>query len=371
MRIYVLSENLQKKLPIINRAISSRSQLPVLLNLLLEAKEGKLKISSTDLEVGIETKIPANIEEEGGITVPAKIFSELINSLPSEKITLQTKDNSIAVLSTKTKSSFQTISREEFPKLYEETGKEIIEIEKEALIKSFTKVVFAASLDTGRPALSGILVKRENDGLLLVATDGYRLSLNRYKIKFQDKEETLNKQLLIPARVIREIIFAKEQDGKVKIYISEKNNQVVFELEETVLVSRLIEAEFPVYEKIIPSNHTTRFIFDREEMQKAVKMSAIFARETANIVKFSVKNNKVTISANMPSVGENTVEVDVETTGDETEIAFNAKYILDVLTNIEEEQMVFEANGPLSPGVFKIKGDPSFLHIIMPIRVQN
>lgn len=370
MKVHLLTENLQKKLPFLNRAISTRSQLPILFNFLLETKNGKLRISSTDLEIGVQVEITANIEEEGEITVSAKVFSELISSLSSEKITLKTEGETLLVLTQKTKSTFQTISKEEFPNLYEEKGEKVISAGKKILDEDLVKVVFAASFDTGRPALSGVLIKKNEKEVVLVATDGYRLSL-KYNQSLLEKASTEKvEQLLIPARVIREALSIKDQTGKIEVFIAKKNNQIIFEYEEIILIGRLIEAEYPAYEKIIPESFTTKFVFDREEMQKAVKLCSIFARDSANIIKFLIKKDKVFVSANMPSVGENTTEVDIKLEGEENEIAFNAKYVLDLLANIEEEEMSFEMTGSLNPGVFKIKGDNSFLHLIMPIRVQ-
>lgn len=371
MKVFLLSENLQKKLPFVNHAVSLRSQLPILLNLLIEAKGGKIKISSTDLEIGIQVELPANVEEEGIITVPAKIFTELISSLPQEKVLLETKQGSLEVKTQKTKSSFQTIPGEEFPKLYQEKGEKIISLKKEELNKNFTKVVFAASTDTSRPALSGILIKKEENGFLLVATDGYRLSLKKQKETKNDNISDFKGHFLIPARAIKEILGLKDQEENIEIYVLNKNNQIFIEQTNIVLVGRLIDAEFPLYEKIIPQTFSTRFFIDKEELQKAVKMCAIFARETANIIKFLIKKDKLIVSANMPSVGENTVETDIKLEGDENEIAFNARYLLDFLTYINEENLVFEMTGSLNPGVFKIKDDSSFLHLIMPIRVQS
>lgn len=375
MKLHLLSENLQKKISLVNRGISSKSQLPSLLNFLIEAKEGKLYISSTDLEIGIQVEIPASIEETGGTTVPAKIFLEVINTLPPGKIALQTINNLLELKTAKIKSVFQTIPREEFPALYEEEGEEIAKIPKESLQKDFTKVIFAASTDTDRPALSGVLVKIDKDlsnKILLVATDGYRLSLKQIdKTIRTTSKEADKKPLLIPSRALRELVAIKDDDKEVAMYVAQKNNQVLFQSDTTLLVGRLIEAEFPDYEKIIPKESSTQFFFDREELQKAVKICSIFARETANIVRLSLKKDSLVVSANAPSVGENTAEVEGKLTGEESEIAFNAHYLLDLLGSIEENEMVLEMTGPLHPGVFKIKEDSSFLHLIMPIRVQE
>ncbi|RJQ38435.1 DNA polymerase III subunit beta [Candidatus Microgenomates bacterium] len=374
MKVHLLSENLQKKLVFLNKGVSTKSQLPVLLNLLIKTVNGKLQISSTDLEIGIQVEIPANIEIEGGITVPAKTFSELVNSLPQGKITLEKEGNVLTVSTLKIKSTFPTISEEEFPKLYEEKGEKLIILKKETLNKDFLSVIFAAASDMGRPALSGVLMKREEGGFSLVATDGYRLSLkeiNDKSLKKAEDKEDQEKTLLIPARIFREVISLKDDGEEVNVYVSYKNNQILFEQNETIMVGRLIDAEYPMYEKIIPSSFLTSITFDREEMQKAVKICSIFARETANIIKFTLKKDSIIVSANTPSVGDNKVEVEAKLTGEENEIAFNARYLLDILSNMDSEDIIFEMTGPLNSGVFKIKDDSSFLHLIMPIRVQN
>lgn len=376
MKIKMLAGDLQKNLPFIHHAISSRNQLPVLSNFLLETEENTIKISATDLEIGIQLIIPATVEETGGITIPAKIFSELIASLPQEEIILQTKGELLEVISKKTKSTFQTIAKEEFPALYKEKGERIVVFKKGALEDEFVKVAFAASLDSGRPALSAVLIKKDaeiENALFFVATDGYRLSLKRHAFDIK-KKDTWEKPLLIPARVIREVILAKQTEGgegEIELFVSGGNNQVLFSWKDALLVGRLIEGEFPNYEKIIPTDVATTVSFDKDELQKAVKTCSIFARETANIVRFSVKKNAIVVSANTPSVGENTVEVEAKVDGEENEIAFNARYLLELFSHIDKDDMTFEMTGPLNPGVFKIKDDDSFLHLIMPIRVQG
>lgn len=367
MKINVLVENLQKSLPFVFKAVSPRSHLPILQNFLLLAEKGKLLLSATDLEIGIQAEIPVNVEKEGSTTVSAKTLLELVNSLPAEKITIEEDGKNVKITSSKTKSTIQTTPQEEFPKLYEEKGEELLKLKQEDAQNLFSKVNFAASLDTGRPALSGILIKIDKDGILAVATDGYRLSVKQVNASTGAKEE---KKVLVPARIIREVLSVKKEED-MGVYVSPEKNQVLFDMDEAVIVGRLISAEYPTYQKIIPSSFSTRFIFDREEMQKAVKLCAIFARESSNVVRFAIGKDKIVVSANTPSVGENTVEVEAKITGEENEIAFNVRYLLDLLGNVDEEEMVMEMTGPLSPGVFKVNNDQSFLHIIMPIRIQQ
>ncbi|HEX8964993.1 MAG TPA: DNA polymerase III subunit beta [Patescibacteria group bacterium] len=364
MKVSVLTGNLQKKLSFVNHAISSRVQLPILSNFLLETREDSLVISATDLEIGIETIVPVQVEEKGSTTVPAKLFTELINALPEEKITLTVKEGSLTIQSKKTNSVLQTMSREEFPSLYEEKGERIIEINPEAFRHDLSMVAFAASIETTRPALSGVLIKKEDNSLLFVATDGYRLSLK--KDQSQGIVES-DKTILVPVRVIKEVLGLKE-NSSISLYVSSQSNQIIFEQDETVLVGRLIEAQYPTYQKIIPTDFSAKIAFDREELLKAVKTCSIFARETANIVTLSLQKEKIIVSAKTPSLGENTVEVEAKLEGEENEIAFNVRYLLDVLGNVSENELTFEMTGPLNPGVFKIANNDSFLHLIMPIR---
>ncbi len=369
MKVSILTSNLQNKLSFINHAVSQKSQIPILLNLLLETIDNKLKISSTDLEIGIEVFIQATIEEEGNVTIPAKTFIELINSISEESLILQTEGDKITILSKKTKSVFQTIKSDEFPKLYKEKGSKIATFNEEEMRKDFSLIIFSASQDTTRPALSGVLIKNEEDGFLLVATDGYRLSLKHHKAPGA-VVKTMN-TLIIPARVFREIMSIKEESSDIEVFASKESSQVIFNQGETLLVGRLIEGAFPNYEKIIPTDFSTQVFFDREEMQKAVKICSIFARDSANIIKFTLNKNQIIVSSQSPSIGENTVTIDALLKGEENEIAFNAHYLHDVLSGVEEKDMVFEMTGPLNPGVFKIKDDNSFLHLIMPVRVQG
>jgi len=370
MNVSVSSEELQKKLSFAIHAVSLRNQLPILLHVLLQTKNHMLKITTTDLEIGIETEINAEITTDGGVTVPAKVFLELINTLPIEKITLKTQDTTLEVIGSKSKSKLQGMNKDEFPALYEDRGKELANMKQEVLKKFFTRVYFAVSYDTTRPALSGVLMRGKDDKIILVATDGYRLSLQEYQGTLMEKQDELEKPILIQARVIKETFFLKD-NADIKIYIANKTNQVIFSQNSSNLVGRLIEAEYPKYEKILPSDFSTKVFFDREELHRAIKTSAIFARETANIIKLSLRKDKIIISSNAPSVGENIVEIEARLEGEENEIAFNCRYLLDLFANIEENEMTFEMMGPLNPGVFKIANDSSFLHLIMPVRTQN
>ncbi len=368
MEVSFLSDKLQEKLLFLNHAVSLRGQLPILSCFLLKAGSGKLTIMATDLEIGISSTIVAKVEREGAVAVLAKNFTELLANLGSQKITLTKQGDTLELKGEKVRASFQTMPEDEFPKLYDDKGSGQILLKKEDVEKYFMRVVFAASsTETTRPALSGVLVDDDDGKAMLVATDSYRLSLQKNVFA---TGQGLKKPLIIPSRVIRELFLIKE-GGEVKISVSEKNNQALFFLQDTTLVGRLIEAEYPEYQKIIPQDFNTKTEANREELLKAIRIAAVFARETANIIRFSIEKAKITVSANSPSVGQDSVEVEAKTLGETNEIAFNAKYVLDILSTLDEEEVVFEMNGPLNPGIFRLKGDSSFLHLVMPIRLQG
>lgn len=368
MKIAFLSDALSDKISFLNHGVSQRGQLPILSNFLLSARSGKLTISATDLEIGIETTIPVSVEKEGKITVPAKNFSDLFSNLKSQKITLTLEGQTLKLEGEKVKASFQTMPAEDFPSLYEEKGEELVSVKKQTIEEQVSRVVFASAIDSTRPALSGILLENQKNEAVLVATDGYRLSLQ--KNVFRANAE-LKKPIVIPARLIREMLLLKDAGSDIKIFVLQKNNQIIFSQTDTVLVGRLIDASYPEYEKIIPTDFATKTQVNKDELLNAIKICTVFARETANIIKISVEKDKIVISANSPSVGEDSVELEAKTSGEENEIAFNAKYLLDFLSAINKEDLVFEMTGPLNPGVFKIKGDDSYLHLVMPIRVQD
>ncbi|OGH24216.1 MAG: DNA polymerase III subunit beta [Candidatus Levybacteria bacterium RIFCSPLOWO2_01_FULL_39_24] len=374
MKTSLILDRLQKKILFVNHAISARSQLPTLLNFLIEAKEGGVTISATDLEIGIIVSVPAKTERKGSLMVPAKTFVELIGTISSGKINLETTPEGLMLTGDREKAVFQTTPTDEFPKLYEDRGKSIMVLKKETLEKDFSRIVFAASPDSERPALSGVLIKESNEGFLLVATDGYRLSLKKNALQSAKKEKGEGEvSMLVPARVIRELIQMEkdEESEDVKVFASKEENQIIFSQSDTMLIGRLIEAEFPNYEKIIPTDFSTKAVFERDSLQKAIKAGYVFARQTAGIIKLAIQKNKISVSANAPSVGKNQIEVDAKTTGEENEIAFNARYLLDFLANSISETISFEMTGPLNPGVFRETDDSSFMHLIMPIRVQE
>lgn len=370
MKVQILQENLNKGLSIASRSISGKAQLPILANVLIKTEKNRLRISSTNLETGISLWLGAKVEQEGEITVPAKVFTELVSSLPSEKISLEVKGSLLKIKTETTEASLNGIAASEFPNLPTYTEGSLLTLPSQALAEAIDQVVFAAAADEGRPVLTGVLFKLSGKNLSLVATDGYRLSLKTIELDSSAKEDV---SLLLPAKTLTEVskIIGEEKNSHLQLGFTKEQNQVVFVLPELELFSRVIEGDFPDYEKIIPSQLATKAIVDRESFSKSVRVVSIFARDSANIVRLKVAENSLQMSANSPQVGENKNSLSAKVEGPGGEIAFNFRFLQGFLGAVDSPEVSLEMTGPLSPGVFRALGDSSYLHIIMPVRLQT
>lgn len=373
MKLTCLQENLSRGLTTVSRSVASRAQLPVLANLLLATEKGRLKLSATNLETGITLWLGAKVEKEGTITIPARILTEFVAALPADKVELVIEDNLLQVTCGGHSARFHGIAASEFPPIPSVGGDEGVLLPEAELRQAISQVVFAAATDEGRPVLTGVLLRFEKNKLDLVATDGYRLSVKKIKADFP-AELVKKEQLIVPARALAEVARSLPESGEkasLRLAVTEEANQAIFVSPEVQVVSRLLEGEFPDFGKIIPDEHQTKVILDREEFTKAVKMAAIFARESANIIRLAFAKDEIAVSANTAQVGENKSILGAKMTGRPDQIAFNSRYLLDYLGSITSDELSFEMSGALAPGVFHPEGDDSFLHLIMPVRVQG
>ncbi len=369
MQFSCLQENLNKGLSIVNRFVSPRPQLPVLGNILLSAKGGKLQLKATNLESGITFEVGAKVEKEGEITIPAKTLVEFIGQLPADKIDFSLEENNLKIKCQKFQASLSGLPATEFPPLPSPVGKPTLSFKTEDLSSPVSRVAFAAAQDESRPVLAGVKIFGGEKGLTLAATDGFRLSVS----KLAGVHSTTPIDFILPARTLFEVIriLNEEKEKELNLEITKETNQVIFSLPKINIVCRLLEGQFPNFEKIIPQNLTTKAVVVREEFLSAIKTASVFAREAANVIKFQIINGKFLISANAPQVGDNLTEVEAKTEGEEGEIAFNARFLQEFLNVVSGEEVSFEMTGPLAPGVFRVKGEESFLHVIMPVRVQG
>src|SRR4030043_2370555 len=375
MKLSTLQENLAKGLTTASRSFASRAPLPVLSNILLVTDRGRLKLSATNLETGVNYWLGAKVEKEGALSVPAKVFTEFITSLPAEKVELEAKENNLLVNCGSYQAEFNGLAATEFPKIPSIKGKTDLSFVSTELIKSINQVAFAAAQDEGRPVLTGVLLAIEGKNLSLVATDGYRLSLKKIpSTKGIAQSKELKKGLIIPSRTLIELartIGDADQGKNIGLTITEESNQAIFSTIDIEIISRLIEGKYPDYKRIIPDKGKTNVILDTIELTRAIRVAAIFAREAANIIRFNIDKKGLEITANTAQVGRNRVRLEAKVSGPGGKIAFNSRYLLDLLGVANSEQINLEMAGSLNPGVFTMVGEKYYLHIIMPVRVQE
>lgn len=372
MKLSLLEENLSLALSHTSRFVASKVQLPILNHILFSTDNGRLKLSATNLELAINYWLGAKIEKEGSFCLPAKEITEFVSYLPAGKIDLLLKESNILTLSSsKTESNFACLPPADFPEIPTLDPKTAFEIDLPVLSKAINQIAFAAATDDSRPVLTAILCTFCSEELTLVATDGFRLSLKNIKLTNPLNLSEEKQTLLIPAKSLLEVVKLARNAKKIKIGLTKDAHQVVFVLEDLELVSRLIDGEYPDYHRIIPKEATTRVYLNRDELTQAIKQSSVFARQSANVVKVSLKANSVELSANAPQIGQNKVTVDARIEGETLDIAFNYKFISDFLSICTGEEVIIELNEPLSPGLFRDQSDPALTHIIMPVRIQD
>lgn len=371
MKATVLQENLIKSLSYLTSFVSIKPQLPILANILLSAKKGKLKLSATNLEIGISHSLGAKIDEEGEITIPARTITDLISNTQPGKITLETDKSKLNLRGNNLKAEINGIGAKEFPNVPETLPKTEIILKNEDIEQINKQVSFASSIDISRPALTGILfiVESIDKNIKIVATDGFRLSHKEIPSPDKDKKETVSQEIIIPVRTIIEAgkIYTQETIG---VHINKKEGQVLIGDDQTVLSSKLISGEFPNFERIIPKKYNSKLTTGREELIKGVRATSVFARESANVVKLRIKKEEIELYAESQEYGKNQITLEAKTEGEEIEIAFNYKFLLDFLSSVSGETISLETEGPTSPAMLKDIKDDFYFHLIMPIRIQ-
>jgi DNA polymerase-3 subunit beta len=372
VKLSVMQENLARGLSVVSRAVSSRSTLPVLANVLLKTEDAGLKLTATNLEIGITYWVPGKVESDGATTVPARLLTDLVSSLPAgDRVDLELQPgDTLHLKSGRFETNIKGIDADEFPAIQAAGERPTTRIAQNVLRRALAEVTFAAASDEARPILTGVLGRFEGDQLTLAAADNYRIAVRTIPILDAVPETSV----VIPARALNELarVLADVEDP-VEVVLAGARNQVLFHLEGIDLVSRLIDGQFPNYQQVMPQAHATRAVLDREELLRAVRPAALIAHESANIVKLQIGgdgDSGVTVSANA-EVGDHVGQVEAAVEGDDTTIAFNARYLADVLTNVSADQFALELNGPLSPGVFKPVGDDRYVHVVMPVRTTS
>src|SRR5687767_426396 len=376
MNVSVMQENLARGLQTVSRAVSSRATLPVLANVLLKTENSGLKLTATNLEIGITCWVPGKVEDGGEITVPARLLTDLVGSLPPQKIELELspKDRSLKVTCGGSRASIKGIEADEFPVVGAIGEAALTAVDARVLREALGEVVFAAASDESRPILTGVLTRLEGDTMTLAAADNYRIAVRTLKLEKPVSPEVV---IVVPGRSYAELVrILPDAEAPIEITVTPNKSQVLFHVEGTDLVSRLIEGQFPNYEPVIPTSHSSRAVIDREAFLAGTRRASIFARDSANIVKIELGGDDadgtgIAITAHAADVGDNADTVDAAIEGSPTAIAFNARYLIDVLSNLGADEAALELSGPLAPGVIRGIGKDDYVHVIMPVRTAS
>ncbi len=365
MKFICTQENLKRGLGIVSYLAGKNQTLPILKNVLLEIKNNILVLSTTNLEMGVKSIVRGKTEGEGSLSVPARLLYEFINNVNSEKVELIQDGFNLKIETPNTQTTIKGFDPAEFPLIPTVEKEQEYSLPANLFKQAIASVIFAVAMDNTRPEISGVLLDFKKDKLILATTDSYRLAEKTIKIDNKDNSE---KKVIIPAFTLQElnrILAESKTEGEIKIVFNQ--NQVLFEIDSTILVSRLIEGEYPDYQQVIPQNVKTKAIVEVGEFSKGVKIASFFCRQGINDIHLQLKDQQLIISALNDQVGENTTTINTEQKGDNNEIVFNYHYVLDGLNNIASDKVEVGINSNALPGVFRPVGDDSYVYIIMPI----
>lgn len=371
MKVLCTQENLNRGLNIISRVVANPKTLPVLNNILLSCEKGQLKMSATNLEIGINITVGAKIEKEGSITVPARVFSDFIANIRDKNISLEKEEMNIKVESENFSAKIAGADPGEFPVIPIIEKGDRIKLPAKKIEESVAKIVIACAIDESRPVLSGVYFNFTDDKLKLVSTDSYRLA--EITLGFEKKAKFNN--FIIPSKTIQEIariISLKDfkKDSDIELLIAE--NQVQFLLDsDTEVTSRLIEGSFPNYEQIIPSEPTTEALVDKEAFLAGIKSTNPFSQTSANNVRLVVGKDQVELFASATQIGDSRAKVKADIKGGKLEIAFNARFIMDVLNVLSGDKIYLGLTEKLAPAIISDPKQKDYIYIIMPLRGEE
>jgi len=366
MKVTILQENLHPKLSAVAKFASSKAALPVLENVLIQTDKGVLRLSATDLETGIRTTVPAvgaKVEKEGGLTVPARLFVSLIGNLPPGKITLSAEKDILSVSAEGFTSKINGLASSEFPSFATE-GKTLFTVPAKEFAEAVGQVSFAAAQDESRPILTGLMLSLAEGNLTVVGVDGFRLAEKRIKTKGEEFS------VVIPARSLLEL--TRLMDGELEVLRS-KDGQLIFKSAGFQAFAQSLEGEFPQYEQIIPANFETRIDFAKEDLVKAVQISSVFTDGGVGVVvlKQDPAKKKMVVSSQESEVGEAQTSLPISGEGKAGTIAFNSRYLTDALAALKGEEISLSMNSALDPVMFSYPKDKTYLHVVMPVRLQE
>jgi len=364
MRIKIEKRPLLKATQILQNVISTKATLPILSNFLIETQKGKLHLAATDLDIGISLNIDVEIVEEGGISVPAKRFFDIIRDLPEGKLDITArKNNSVSIESEKCFFKLMGLPREEFPKAPKLHEKESIVLEQPLLRNMLNLTSFAVSRDETRYILNGVFFVVKGKSIRLVATDGRRLAMIKKEL---DSAAEFKKEVIVPIKAIQELMRNLADEGTVKIAFAE--NQISFQFGSITLTSRLIEGQFPNYEQVIPKEGKNKIVLGREKLLWAAKRVSNLTSPDSQSIKIGLFKDKLIFFKNSPDMGEAKEEIDIEHKGSEFSVGFNPHYLIDALKSLKDPNVSLELSGPENPGV--IRAQDNYIYIVLPMQLS-
>ena len=371
MNVSCLQENLAKGLAIVGRAVATRSPLPVLSNVLIATDQGRLKLSAMNQEIGIVHWIGCKVEAEGEVTVLARLLGEFIGSLPNERVDLKLdkEDLTLHLTCGRYQANVKGIAAEEFPPIPLGEGDPTLVLDAAQLRESIEQVAMAAASDDPRQYLQGVAVIIEPDKVVLVASDGFRMAVRTLAVESGVSEKT---EFIVPARSLTELSrILADSEHPVEIRLTQNRNQVIFSTGDVHLVSRLIEGTFPNYTQMVPDKYETEIQVSTVDLMQSTRMASYFARDGANVIKLEAtpddEKGNLTITATATELGDNRSDLEAQVKGEETLIAFNARYLLDCINAINSPEIRVELTGSTSPGVIRPTDDTDYVHVIMPM----
>jgi len=372
VKLSLMQENLARGLSTVSRAVSSRATLPVLANVLLKTQDGGLRLTATNLEIGMSAWVPGKIDTDGTMTVPARLLTDVVGGLPGgERVDLEMEsDNTLTIRAGRYQTHLRGIEADEFPVIPSAGDRPTTQVSQKALKRALSEVTFAAASDETRPILTGVLTRFAGETMTLAAADNYRIAVKTVDL-MNSVEET---SVVVPARSYSELMrVLGDTDEPVDLNLAQAKSQIIIKIDTTEVVSRLIDGQFPNYQSVLPTSHSTRALVDRDELLKAVRLSALIASSAANVVRLGFGedgSDGITIAA-AADIGDAEGQVEAQLEGDPVTIAFNARYMVEALQNMEADQLAVELSGPLAPGVLKPVDDPAYVHVIMPVRTPS
>ncbi len=377
MKLSCLKTNLLEGLNVVGRVVPSKSTLPVLGNLLLATDRGQLKLAATNLELAISYWVGAHIEDEGAVTLPARLLADFVSSLPDDRVdmALTARGHTMHLTCGRFAANIKGIDAEDFPAIPTVADAPVYALPPTLLKECIQSVVFAAAPDDSRPVLAGVLVTLNGGKLTFAAADGFRLAVRSVELTEAAGDPLA---MIVPAKTLSELArILGDDEEPVQISATPNKNQVLFKTAKAELVSRLIEGQFPDYQKIIPRDSSTRAVLNTGDFLRATRAASVFARDNSMIVKLEIAPGpeeltpgRLNVTATAAEVGDNNGEIDASVEGDEMEIAFNGRYLRDALEALDTSQVRLEISGPSSPGVIKPVGETNgYLHVIMPMQI--